>query len=92
MRTSEDFLPREDHLRVVRNMIKHIHYFVNNIHNDGSAMDELRKTITSLCRRPLYIFLRRHIHHWPLDSSFLLILETYLSFIQPWRYLKYNGR
>ncbi|KAK6638018.1 hypothetical protein RUM44_008442 [Polyplax serrata] len=92
MRTIEDTLPKEDHLRVVRNMIKHMHYFVNNVHNDGSAMDELRKAITSLCRRPLYTFLRRHIYHWPLDSSFILILETYLSFIQPWRYVHYNAR
>lgn len=90
VRNFEDSLPKEDHLRVVRNMIKHIHYFSNNIHNDGSAMDELRKVISNQCQKPLYIFLRRHIHHWPLDSSFLLILETYLSFIQPWRYVKYN--
>ncbi|KAL0272445.1 UNVERIFIED_CONTAM: hypothetical protein PYX00_005408 [Menopon gallinae] len=92
LRSPEDNLPKESHLRVVRNMIKHIHYFVNNFHNDGSAIDELRKICHSLYRRPIYTFLRRNIHHWPLDSSFLLMLETYLSFIQPWRYVKYNVR
>lgn len=81
-----ELLPSGEHIRVVRNLIKHLHYFSNSVTGDQSAMDELRRIIGPSSQAKIYGFLRRTIHHWPLDSSFRFILETWLSYIQPWRY------
>ncbi|KAK2581186.1 hypothetical protein KPH14_007988 [Odynerus spinipes] len=76
-----------EHIRLVRAFIKTLHEFANSATGDKSAMDELKRIIMPSVQGKIYIFLRKAIHHWPLDSSFRLILEAWLSFIQPWRYV-----
>nr|CAH0109542.1 unnamed protein product [Daphnia galeata] len=82
------FLPSLDHLRAVRVLTKHLHYFANSMGpNIISGMDELKRTVWTYFQKKLYIFLRHTLEHWPLDASFRLFLETWLSYIQPWRYV-----
>ncbi|KAL7294296.1 hypothetical protein TKK_0012311 [Trichogramma kaykai] len=77
-----------EHIRLVRTFIKTLHEFANSAIGDKSAMDELKGVIMPSVQGKIYTFLRKAIHHWPLDSSFRLILEAWLSFIQPWRYVQ----
>ncbi|XP_029171226.1 sphingomyelin phosphodiesterase 4 [Nylanderia fulva] len=76
-----------EHIRLVRAFIKTLHEFTNSATGDKSAMDELKRIILPSVQGKIYTFLRKAIYHWPLDSSFRLILEAWLSFIQPWRYV-----
>ncbi|XP_046830955.1 sphingomyelin phosphodiesterase 4 isoform X4 [Vespa crabro] len=76
-----------EHIRLVRAFIKTLHEFANSSIGDKSAMDELKRIILPSVQGKIYVFLRKAIYHWPLDSSFRLILEAWLSFIQPWRYI-----
>lgn len=43
-------------------------------------------------QKKLYVFLRHTLEHWPLDASFRLFLETWLSYVQPWRYVSSGSR
>ncbi|XP_011506496.1 PREDICTED: sphingomyelin phosphodiesterase 4 [Ceratosolen solmsi marchali] len=80
-----------EHIRLVRTFIKTLHEFANSAIGDKSAMNELKRVILPSVQGKIYTFLRKAIHHWPLDSSFRLILEAWLSFIQPWRYIQGIG-
>ncbi|XP_069703883.1 sphingomyelin phosphodiesterase 4 isoform X2 [Periplaneta americana] len=92
LRQYPDLLPSVEHIRVVRSLVKHLHYFANSTVGDLSAMDELKRIILPSSQSKIYGFMRHTIHHWPLDSSFRLILETWLSYIQPWRYTDWRAR
>ncbi|XP_054168242.1 sphingomyelin phosphodiesterase 4-like [Oppia nitens] len=88
------FTPNSDHMRAVRIMIKHLHYFANSCpkrNNDvmDSPINELKRTLWSqkyVFQRRLYTFFRLSFDRWPNDTSFRLPLETWISYIQPWRY------
>ncbi|KAJ8043279.1 Sphingomyelin phosphodiesterase 4 [Holothuria leucospilota] len=90
----ENYIPSLDHVRVVRILVKHLHFFSNSASRDLSpykqspdTLDGLKRcVIPLLLQKPLYVFLRHGFDHWPLDVSFRQILEVWLSYIQPWRY------
>nr|CAB3266406.1 sphingomyelin phosphodiesterase 4-like [Phallusia mammillata] len=87
-------LPSEEVVGSIRRLVKHVHHFSNantfslsysNI-ND-SVMEQFKLRITSNCLQPkLFDFLVYCFEVWPLSASFRIVLETWLSYIQPWRY------
>lgn len=95
---SENFMPSTNHVRLVRLLVKHIHNFVNTAKPEvipspyqshiTSTLDEFKKSlIPHVMQKKLYTFLRHGFDRWPLDCSFRLLLETWLTYIQPWRYI-----
>lgn len=102
-----------EHMRAIRSLVKHLHYFANSSHKRGNdfhnsslhtqynsggivtaevndPLDELRRNLWSskyLIQKKLYQFLKLAFDRWPNDSSFRVPLETWLSYIQPWRYI-----
>ncbi|GAB1597519.1 sphingomyelin phosphodiesterase 4-like [Argonauta hians] len=94
----ELYVPTINHIRIARVLVKHLHYFVNSAlppiasppyyQQLPTSIDQFKKTtVLGIIQKRLYTFLRHAFHWWPLDSSFRLLLETWLSYIQPWRYV-----
>uniref|UniRef100_A0A1B0BDP3 Sphingomyelin phosphodiesterase 4 n=1 Tax=Glossina palpalis gambiensis TaxID=67801 RepID=A0A1B0BDP3_9MUSC len=79
-------LPSSEFIRVVRILIKQTHSFANSAYIDETPMVTLRKLAQPMMRVPFYPFLKSTMGRWPLDSSFSVVLELWLSYIQPWRY------
>lgn len=79
-------LPTGEYIRIVRVLVKHLHAFASTAKADDTHMLQLRKAATPMVQGKVYIFLRNLVKRWPLDGSFRLVLELWLSFIQPWRY------
>ncbi|CAG0900657.1 unnamed protein product, partial [Darwinula stevensoni] len=70
-----------------RVLVKRILYFYNSAHPASlHPWDEFKRNALVRLQRPLYPFLKTLFDRWPLDASFRLLLETWLSYIQPWRY------
>ncbi|XP_074641623.1 sphingomyelin phosphodiesterase 4-like [Tubulanus polymorphus] len=93
----ENFMPSVDHVQVARMIVKHLHYFTNSAREQLvvspysqptiDPMEEFkRNVIPGLVQKKLYSFLKHGFHKWPLDTSFRMMLEMWLSYIQPWRY------
>ena len=86
--------PSEDLIRAIRQLVKHIHYFnnatnssLNNSRYNDTSMDVFKQNILYNSLQPrLFSFLAYCFKVWPLNSSFRVVLETWLSYIQPWRY------
>lgn len=69
--------------------MKQLQYFGNVAEQDMSALAILRQQSQTLLNLRMFPFLKAIISRWPLDTSFLNVLELWLSYIQPWRYI-YN--
>ncbi|XP_037631698.1 sphingomyelin phosphodiesterase 4 isoform X2 [Sebastes umbrosus] len=96
----EPFTPTEEHVLVVRLLVKHLHAFSNSLkpeqlssspsahsHTHTSPLEEFKRVVVQrFVQQKLYLFLQHCFGHWPLDASFRAVLETWLSYIQPWRY------
>ncbi|KAG9487411.1 hypothetical protein GDO78_007322 [Eleutherodactylus coqui] len=94
----ESFQPTEEHVLLVRVLVKHLHAFANSLRPEQlssaahshtqSPMEELKRVVIPRFIQPkLYIFLQHCFGHWPLDASFRAVLEMWLSYVQPWRYV-----
>ncbi|XP_064612620.1 sphingomyelin phosphodiesterase 4-like isoform X2 [Liolophura sinensis] len=94
--SNERFLPTANHMRIARTFVKYIHFFANSASPEVispyqppavNPLDKFKRCVRQqVIRKKLYSFLRHAFDRWPLDSSFRLVLETWLSYIQPWRY------
>nr|XP_042898272.1 sphingomyelin phosphodiesterase 4 isoform X2 [Parasteatoda tepidariorum] len=93
------FIPTHYHVWMVRILVKHLHFFFNSTLSPNQTtghgqimIDSLGRLkslgMTSLIQKEIYSFLKTVFDHWPLDASFRVPLETYLSYIQPWRYIQ----
>lgn len=83
---SEHHLPSSEFVRGVRTLVKQIHFFANGSRMDHSPLCQLRKLSLNMVKGRIYAFLCSLIDRWPLDSSLSVVLELWLSYIQPWRY------
>lgn len=79
-------LPSSEFVRVVRILVKQLHAFANSADSDFTSMAPLRYIAQPMMNAQMYTFLRCMIKRWPLVSSFSVVLELWLSYIQPWRY------
>lgn len=79
-------LPSSEFIRVVRILVKQTHSFANSASIDQTAMASLRKMAQPMMKPRIYPFIKSVMGRWPLDSSMSVVLELWLSYIQPWRY------
>ncbi|CAL1546293.1 unnamed protein product [Lymnaea stagnalis] len=93
----DQFMPTINHIKMVRLLVKYMHYFANSAtssltspfqQNLQSPLDQFKRSvIPHILQKKLYTFLRHAFSRWPLDSYFRMVLEIWLSYIQPWRYI-----
>uniref|UniRef100_A0A671R6B2 Sphingomyelin phosphodiesterase 4 n=1 Tax=Sinocyclocheilus anshuiensis TaxID=1608454 RepID=A0A671R6B2_9TELE len=78
----EPFMPSEEHVLVVRLLVKHLHAFSSSLkqesifsspstHSHSSPLEELKRVVVQrFVQQKLYVFLQHCFGHWPLDASF----------------------
>ncbi|RUS72682.1 hypothetical protein EGW08_019563, partial [Elysia chlorotica] len=98
----EHFMPSMNHVKMVRLLVKYLHHFANSAtsvitspfqQTVQSPLDQFKRlVIPHILQKKLYTFLRNAFDRWPLDSCFRMVLETWLSYIQPWRYTDFRQR
>lgn len=86
-----------DQMTSVRIVIKHLHYFSNSFtydpvnHSGSQGLAEIKQVIWTSkypLQKRLYTFIKVAFQRWPMDYTFRQPLEAWLSYIQPWRYVK----
>ncbi|XP_006150473.1 sphingomyelin phosphodiesterase 4 isoform X1 [Tupaia chinensis] len=93
----ESLTPTEEHVLVVRLLLKHLHAFAGSLRPEQasppahshapSPLEEFKRAVVPrFVQQKLYLFLQHCFGHWPLDASFRAVLEMWLSYLQPWRY------
>lgn len=88
-----------DQMTSVRIVIKHLHSFSNSFtynpvsHVSSQGLAEIKQAIWTSkypLQKRLYTFIKVAFNRWPMDYTFRQPLEAWLSYIQPWRYVKFN--
>lgn len=78
-----------ERVRTVRVLIKHLHAFsAKHLSDPAIRSSALRKYARQIMCARAYHYIKHQVTTWPLDASFRLVLELWLSFIQPWRYVE----
>uniref|UniRef100_A0A1B0CLM3 Sphingomyelin phosphodiesterase 4 n=2 Tax=Lutzomyia longipalpis TaxID=7200 RepID=A0A1B0CLM3_LUTLO len=80
-------LPSSEFIRLIRILVKQGHFFANSADIDNTSMSQLRKLAQAMIQAQIFSFISGIISRWPLDCSFMVVLELWLSYIQPWRYV-----
>lgn len=80
-----------ERVRTVRVLVKHIHsYSAKHLADPASRSSALRKYARQIMCARAYCYVKHLVTTWPLDASFRLVMELWLSLIQPWRYTDNN--
>uniref|UniRef100_A0A8C7S729 Sphingomyelin phosphodiesterase 4 n=1 Tax=Oncorhynchus mykiss TaxID=8022 RepID=A0A8C7S729_ONCMY len=90
----------EEHILVVRQLVKHMHALsgktkldqsdiLPSAHSETYLSEDFKRVVTSEYVQRLYLLLLHCFKQWPMEKSFRAVLETWLSYIQPWRYQKH---
>lgn len=98
--TIQPFSANIDQTTSVRIVIKHLHNFMNSFtynpvsHANHQGLAEIKQAIWTSkypLQKRLYNFIKVAFNRWPMDYTFRQPLEAWLSYIQPWRYVKISN-